>query len=154
MAVCSYAGSAVSCLRRRGGSAAANRAAAGCARASRRPRRRSLPVGLLAALSAFALGGCGHGDGVGALMVDPARYAAYRCKDLAAESKSLAAREKDLRNLIAKADEGGESGAIVGALAYQNDYDTVLEQEKVLERTAAQQNCPLTPAYRSDQTIR
>jgi len=103
-------------------------------------------------LAAAMLAGCGS-DGIGALMVDPARYEGYQCKDLAAQWKALVAREQQLRNLIDKADEGG-GGTVIGALSYRGDYQTVLEQEKVLQRTAAAKKCQLAPSYTSDQTIR
>jgi hypothetical protein len=104
-------------------------------------------------LAVATLGGCGGGDGVGSLMVDPARYDGYHCQGLAEQWKSLLAREKQLRDLIGKADESS-GGAVIGALAYSSDYQTVLEQEKVLKRTAAAKKCQLVTTYTSDQTIR
>jgi hypothetical protein len=106
------------------------------------------------AIGAGAVGGCAGSDGVGALMVDPARYAGYRCKDLIGEWANLIAQEKKLRELINKADEGGATGTVIGTVAYRSDYDTVLEREKVLQRTAAEKNCELKPVYSSDRTIR
>lgn len=110
---------------------------------------------------AAALGGCGvTRDGVGALMVDPGRYEGYNCKDLAGQWGGLVKREKQLHNLIDRADEGGGAGEVVGAVAYRGDYQTVLEQEKVLQRTAAEKKCQLTTApaaaapFTSDRTIR
>jgi hypothetical protein len=131
------------------------------------------------------LAGCGlSSDGVGSLMVDPARYDGYNCKDLAGQWKGLVEREKQLRNLMDRADEGGGTGEIISALSYRSDYETVLEQKKVLQRTAAEKGCqmgaspvatqaarPMTmpaqapaatpttvpvaaPAFTSDQTIR
>lgn len=113
-------------------------------------------VGVLRAmplLAATALSGCGLSDGVGGLLVDPARYSAYHCKELIEESQNLAKREKQLRDLMDKASEGG-GGTIIGTLAYRTDYDTVLEQQKLLKRTAAEQKCELVPTYSSDRTIR
>jgi hypothetical protein len=105
-------------------------------------------------LAAAALGGCGVGtDGVGALMVDPTRYDGSNCKQLSGQWKELLAREKQLRNLIDKADEGG-GGTVIGALAYRGDYQSVLEAKKVLQRAAAARQCQLTPTFTSDQTIR
>jgi hypothetical protein len=112
-------------------------------------------VGLLRAmvlLAAAALAGCGS-DGVRSLLVDPARYSAYHCKEMIAESQNLAKHEKQLRDLMDKASEGG-GGAIIGTLAYRSDYETVLEQERLLKRTAAEQKCELVPTYSSDHTIR
>jgi hypothetical protein len=104
--------------------------------------------------AAVALGGCSLAtDGVASLAVDPARYQGYHCKDLVAQWNNLIAREKQLRNLIDKASEGS-GGAVVATFAYRGDYDTVLEQQKVLKRTAAEQKCELEHSYNSDQTIR
>ncbi len=106
------------------------------------------------AIAAGALAACAGSDGVGALLVDPARYAGYRCKDLVGEWTNLTTREKQLRELINKADEGGAAGTVIGAVAYRSDYETILEREKILQRTAAQQNCELKPVYSSDRTVR
>jgi hypothetical protein len=103
-------------------------------------------------LAMVALSGCG-GDGVAGLLVDPAHYSAFHCKELIAESKNLANREKQLHDLMDKASEGG-GGSVIGALAYRSDYETVLEQQKLLTRTAAAQKCELAPTYSSDHTIR
>lgn len=106
-------------------------------------------------VAVVALGGCSslHTDGVASLAVDPARYEGYHCKDLVGQWNGLVAREKQLRNLIDKASEGG-GGTVIAAVAYRGDYDTVLQQQRVLKRTAAEKNCELTPNYTSDQTIR
>jgi hypothetical protein len=99
------------------------------------------------------LAGCSMPDGAGSLLVDPGHYDAYHCNDLAARWKVLVAREKDLRNLMDKASQGG-GGAIIGSLAYRSDYDAVVGEEKLLQRTAADKNCGLTMQFQSDQTIR
>lgn len=111
--------------------------------------------------AAVALGGCSVAtDGVGALMVDPSRYEGYNCKDLTGQWTTLVKREKELRNLIDRADDGGGAGVVVGAVAYRGDYQTVLEQEKLLQHTAAEKKCQLKPpptataTFTSDQTIR
>jgi hypothetical protein len=101
---------------------------------------------------AATLAGCGV-DGVGSLMVDPARYDGYHCKGLAEQWKDLLAREKQLRNLMDKANESG-AGQVIGTLTYSSDYQTVLEDEKVLKRAAEEQKCQLVTTYTSDQTIR
>lgn len=100
-----------------------------------------------------ALAGCSMPDGAGSLLVDPGRYDAYHCNELAARWKVLVAREKDLRNLMDKAGQGG-GGAVIGSLAYRSDYDAVVSEEKLLQRTAADKNCGLTTQFQSDQTIR
>lgn len=60
------------------------------------------------------LAGCGMGaDGLASLSVDPAKYAGYHCKELVGQWNGLVGREKQLRNLIDKASEGG--GALAAA---------------------------------------
>ena len=99
--------------------------------------------------------GCALNEGPGQLAVDPGRYEFYHCGDLATRLTVLQARETELRTLMAKAGEGG-SGALVGALAYRADYETVLSEEKLLQRTAAEKKCEVgpPPAFQSDQTVR
>jgi hypothetical protein len=103
--------------------------------------------------AALALAGCGMSDGYGTLIVDPARYSAYHCKDLVAQQATLQKREQELRDLIDKASEGS-GGSAISAMAYRTDYESVLSQEKLLQRTAAEKNCELVQTYRSDQTVR
>jgi hypothetical protein len=102
---------------------------------------------------AIALGGCGMSDGAGSFLIDPGRYSVYHCDDLAAQSKALRAREKELRGLMDKANESS-SGAVIGSLAYRTDYESVLSEEKLLARTATEKNCNFTPDFQSDHTIR
>jgi hypothetical protein len=83
---------------------------------------------------------CAHGDGIGAFITDPAMYDGYNCKQLAAQRDGLTTRQKQLRNLIDKADQGG-GGTVIGALAYRSDYQKVLEQEKLLQRAEASRKC-------------
>ena len=104
----------------------------------------------MALVAATMLAGCGATD---SLFVDPGHYSAYHCKDLIAESQNLAKREKELRNLMDKASEGG-GGSVIGTFAYRSDYEIVLEQQKLLKRAVAAQKCELVPSYNSDQIIR
>jgi len=121
---------------------------------SRRRRAGLSAIGLICVLAAGALAGCGMSEGIGTLAVDPGRYSAYHCNDFVARLKDLLAQQKNLRNLIDKASEGG-GGAVIAALSYRANYETVLSEEKVLRRTAAEKNCELgAPTYQSDQTIR
>jgi len=117
------------------------------------PRTRTRRYCAMLAVAVAALGGCSLPEGAGSLLVDPGHYSAYHCNELAARWKVLVAREKDLRNLMARADQGA-GGAVIGSLAYRNEYDAVLSEEKLLQHTAADKNCGLTTQFQSDQTIR
>jgi hypothetical protein len=116
------------------------------------PRPRGGLLRLLALLAAAALGGCSNG--AGSLLIDPGRYSAYHCNDLAARWKVLLAREKELRELMDRAAQGGGGGAIIGSLAYRTDYESVRSEEMLLQRTAADKNCNPATQFQSDQIIR
>jgi hypothetical protein len=115
-------------------------------------RRDRSGVGLIVA--GVMLAGCALDEGPGQLAVDPGRYEFYHCNDLAARMKTLQSRENDLRSLMAKASEGG-GGTVIGALSYRADYEAVLSEEKMLQRTAAVKKCEVVPpTIQSDQTVR
>jgi hypothetical protein len=142
---------------------------------SRRRRAGLIAFGLV--LAAGASAGCSFSDGVGPYLVDPGHYSVYHCKDLVVRLNQLQAREKELRNLMDKASEGG-GGSVIGALSYRADYEKTLGDETVLRRTAAEKKCELgqppsassaapasaapaavatpgpAPIYQSDQIIR
>jgi hypothetical protein len=103
-------------------------------------------------LAGGALAGCGMGDGPGSLFVDPGRYDAYHCNELAARWKYLNEREQTLRNLMDKASVGS-GGSVIGSISYGADYNSVLTEKKILQRDAAEKKCELVPAFQSDQTI-
>src|SRR5215471_4851786 len=107
----------------------------------------------LSSLALCALTGCGMSDGAGALFVDPGRYTLYRCEDLAARRQVLATRENELRGLIEKASESA-AGSVIGSLAYRSEYDSVLAEEKLLQRKASEKNCSFAVPSQSDQTLR
>ena len=44
--------------------------------------------------------------------------------------------------------------ALIGSFAYRSDYDTVLAEQKLLQRAAAEKNCSFASPLQSDQTIR
>jgi hypothetical protein len=114
----------------------------------------ALTLGAALSAAAATLAGCGsHSPEMGSFLVDPGRYSAYHCKDLVSEWKSLADREKVLRNLMAKASETS-TGSVIGTMTYRGDYETVLAQQKVLQKTAAEKHCELVATFSSDQGIR
>lgn len=113
--------------------------------------RRAARAFALLSLAAVALAGCG--GGAGAFLVDPGHYSAYHCNELAARWKVLVARENELRGLMDKASEGA-GGTVIGSLAYRSDFETILTEERLVQRTAAEKNCGFTPDYQSDHTIR
>jgi len=100
-------------------------------------------------VAAAALAGCSLNDGVGPFIVDPGRYSAFHCKDLVTRLAWLESRQKELRELMDRANDGG-GGAVIGQLAYRTDYEKMVGDANVLRRTAAGKKCevpaPPTPA--------
>jgi hypothetical protein len=119
----------------------------------RRRARASRSFLLCAAAAGMALAGCGGGNGPGSWLVDPGRYEAYHCNDLVTRWKALTDRERDLRALMDKASQSG-TGAVIGAVAYRTDYESILTEEKLVQRQASEKKCELTTTFQSDQSIR
>jgi hypothetical protein len=108
----------------------------------------------VSAIASFLMVSCGLSeDGAGGIWVDPGKYTYYHCNDLATRWNELTARESELRELMNKASETA-AGAVVGSVAYRPDYESVLTEEKLVQRRLADQKCNTAPAYQSDQTIR
>jgi len=75
------------------------------------------------------------------------------CNDLVTRWKQLTAREKELHGLMDKASQSG-TGAVVGAVAYRSDYESILTEEKLVQREASDKKCELTTTFQSDQSVR
>ncbi len=126
----------------------------GVARLILRARRRlTLRSGALLGCAAVALAGCSMSSGTGALLVDPGRYELYHCNELAARWKVLVAREKELHGLIDRAEQAN-GGAVIASLAYRTDYDAVVGEERLIQRSAAEKKCSFPTQFQSDQAIR
>jgi hypothetical protein len=105
-------------------------------------------------LVASALASCSLNDGIGTYLTDPGRFSAFHCRDFAKRLNSLINRQKELRDLMDKASEGG-GGAVIGTLAYRAEYEKAVGDEKILRRTAAEKKCELgAPTFESDRVIR
>jgi hypothetical protein len=109
------------------------------------PSRRAAAV-LALLVSGVILSGCAKmGDGFASgAFVDPARYDYYDCKQLEGERKSLNNRVDTLQQLIDKANTG-TGGAVVGELAYRNDYISARAQLKLLEENWRRNKCQESP---------
>src|ERR1700757_3271971 len=108
-------------------------------RASRSLAARGRWYRVLSSFALLALAGCGS-DGAGTLFVDPGRYTLYHCDELAARRKTLITRETELRGLMERANESA-AGSVIGSLAYRSEYDSVIAEQKLLQRNAAEKNC-------------
>jgi len=112
----------------------------------------SFALSSLALLALVALAGCGS-DGAGAIFIDPGRYTLYHCDELATRRKALITRETELRGLMERASESA-TGSVIGSLAYRSEYDSVIAEQKLLQRNAAEKNCSFASPLQSDQTLR
>jgi len=102
--------------------------------------RRVARPALLMALCAF-LSGCASGGGDGVLFfADAGKYHFHNCEQLAAASKKQSDRERELKELIDKAEQAA-GGQIVSMLAYRSDYAAVNEDLRVIESTARSKSC-------------
>ena len=122
------------------------------ARAPRASPARGRWYGALSSLVLLALTGCGS-DGAGAIFIDPGRYTLYHCDELATRRKALITRETELRGLMERASESA-TGSVIGSLAYRSEYDSVIAEQKLLQRNAAEKNCSFASPLQSDQTLR
>jgi ethanolamine ammonia-lyase large subunit len=82
-----------------------------------------------------------------------AKFTFYPCDDdLARRWTELIKREDELRELIEKANENA-AGAVIGSVAYRSDYEAVLAQEKMVQRTG-RKRCGFMADYQSDHIVR
>ena len=92
-------------------------------------------------LSGCATQGGAPEDRVGSLMVSPGKYQFYPCANLAAQTVSLKARERELEALIAKAGPGA-GGSLVSAVSYRPEYLQVRGNLAEVRKAEAAKNCP------------
>jgi hypothetical protein len=85
--------------------------------------------------------------------VAPGKYQYHDCDQLAVAMKATTVRQKDLKGLIDKAEQGA-GGAFVGAIAYKTDYLTATEDIRLLEAAAREKNCLTSETWRSNSIIR
>ena len=86
-------------------------------------------VGSCSRWRSFAPVGCASSGGEFSAMMfaDPGKYQYKTCDEIAAAAVNAAARQKQLRELIAKAEQGA-AGTVVSTIAYRGEYRTVSEE--------------------------
>jgi hypothetical protein len=90
----------------------------------------------------LALGACASGGDTGLLILaDPGKYQYHNCTQLAEARTKALDRQKELKGLIDKAEQG-TGGVFVGAIAYRSDYVAVGQDLQTLDATAREKKCP------------
>jgi hypothetical protein len=97
---------------------------------------------LLVALCALVTG-CASSDGP-YFFADAGKYQFHNCVQLAAASKQKHERQRELKELIDKA-ERAAGGQVVSVLAYRSDYVAVNEEVQVIDAAVREKNCPPAP---------
>jgi hypothetical protein len=83
----------------------------------------------------------------------PGKYQYHDCDQLATAMKATTARQKDLKGLIDKAEQGA-AGAFVGAIAYKTDYLAATEDIRLIDAAVREKNCLTSETWRSNAIIR
>jgi len=96
------------------------------------------PVALCALVT-----GCATSEGP-YFFADEGKYRFHSCEQLATVSKQKHERQRDLKELIDKAEQAA-GGQIVSVLAYRSEYVAVNEEVQVIDSTVRDKNCPASP---------
>jgi hypothetical protein len=119
-----------------------------------RPARARLAALIPGALLTVAfLAGCASTGNNATLFTDPGKYQFSSCEQLAKQRVHWSSREKELRLLMDRAEQG-TGGAIVNVLAYKADYVAASEELQVLESAARSKNCETPENWRSNSAVR
>jgi hypothetical protein len=97
---------------------------------------------LLVALCALVTG-CASSDGP-YFFADAGKYQYHSCEQLAVASKQKHDRQRELKELIDKAEQAA-GGQIVSVLAYRSDYVAVNEELQVIDSAVRDKNCAASP---------
>jgi hypothetical protein len=103
------------------------------------PLRRVVPWLALCAL----VTGCATSDGP-YFFADAGKYQFHSCEQLAVASKQKHDRQRELKELIDKAEQAA-GGQIVSVLAYRSDYVAVNEELQVIDSAVREKNCAASP---------
>jgi hypothetical protein len=116
---------------------------------------RSLRPALFASLAVcLALAACSStSESTMTFFAAPGKYQYHDCDQLAAAVKVATARQKDLKGLLDKAEQGA-AGAFVGTIAYKTDYLAATEDLKLLDIAIREKNCLTSETWRSNAVIR
>ena len=111
------------------------------------PRWRSTaaasPSSVTGSLEPVGIAGCASSDGP-YFFADAGKYQFHSCEQLATASKQKHDRQRELKELIDKAEQA-VGGQIVSVLAYRSDYVAVNEEVQVIDSTVRDKKCAASP---------
>jgi hypothetical protein len=115
--------------------------------------RRWAAMGLaaLCLVSALCLAGC-TSEQLSSAVVKPAKYAHYTCHEIETTGAVEAARERELKALIEKAEQGA-GGKFAATVAYRSEYLSVQGKLRELEAAAVDKNCKMAWRTASEQAV-
>jgi hypothetical protein len=90
--------------------------------------------------AAILISGCAQSD-LFSPYAAPGKYDFLDCPSIANQLKGQTAREQQLRELMSRAQEAS-GGAIVNAVVYQDDFNTVRANLRELRKAAEAKHCP------------
>jgi outer membrane murein-binding lipoprotein Lpp len=99
---------------------------------------------ICAAFALCVLSGCASDETTARFLVAPGKYVLYTCDELARQAQALAARQKELEQLMAKAGTDA-TGRMMGEAAYRSEYIAVRGEITELRKTAAEKSCNPLP---------
>ncbi len=124
----------------------------GTTKARKHCRARSAAVPALAL--AAMLAGCSSGaDNMMTVFADPGKYEYHNCEQIGGQIRSWTGRERELRTLMEKAEQGA-GGGFVSVIAYKQDHVAATEELRVLAATAQRKNCNTPGNWSSTTAIR
>ena len=107
-----------------------------------------------ALVSLSVLAGCGSvSDQLGhSAWVTPAKYQYHSCLQARNIDNGMAARQKELEELMERASKG-PGGAAIGTMVYQSEYQQVLGERKELAALFVQKRCQIESPRTSDRQV-
>jgi hypothetical protein len=99
-------------------------------------------LGVLLAFTAAVLGGCSSVSPENTLYAQPGKYDFLDCPSIAERSKKASERVEKLRFLMSRASEDGPQGAIVNAIAYQDEMNAASADLYMLRKASDAKHCP------------
>jgi hypothetical protein len=97
-------------------------------------------ISLTVSISALLAGCAVSGERAEDFYVAPGKYIFYDCKQLAGVAAHFEQRDKELKDLMARAKQGA-GGELVSAMAYNSDYYSNLGELKDVRREQAEKKC-------------